>query len=98
MDSKEIKRLMQEALQENGYRPQYGKPKKKKVEFSKKLILGASIFVGLFCIVSVASWFIIGDWPREIAEFFIWPFIGIASYNAKTAFENRAKIQKGWEE
>ena len=64
-----------------------------RMEFSKKLILGASIFFVLFGIVSVALWILIGEWPQEIAEFFMWPALGIISYMLKSAHENKAKIQ-----
>jgi len=67
-----------------------------KMEFSKKLIIGASFFYGLMCIVALISWFIVGDWPREIIEYFSWPFgAAIVSYMGKSAYENKAKIQKG---
>ena len=66
-----------------------------KMEFSKKLILGVLIFAGVFCMISVTAWFLKGDWPREIAEFFIWPFLGTIGYMLKSAYENKAKIQGG---
>lgn len=72
--------------------------KTRKTEFSKKLILGALFFVGVFIIVSTVAWFMTGDWPREIAVFFISPFIGIASYMLKSACENREKIKNRKEE
>jgi hypothetical protein len=91
MDSKDVEKTVVEALYKYGVRPSQAP----RMEFSKKLILGASIFVGLFCIVSVLIWIFTGDWPREIAEFFIWPFIGIASYMIKSGYENKAKIENG---
>lgn len=72
--------------------------RKPKMEFSKKLIIGAFIFYGLIGIVSLVAWFLTGDWPREIAEFFILPIIGLVGYMIKSAIENRAKIQKGRED
>ena len=66
---------------------------KKAMEFSKKLILGTLMFISLVCIASMLSWFLIGEWPREVAEFFIWPFIvAITGYMGKSAYENKAKI------
>jgi len=75
------------------------KPIKKKMEFSKKLMVGAFIFIGIAFIASWVSWVLIGDWPRDIAQFFVWPFImGIVGYFCKSAYENKAKIQYSKEE
>ena len=89
MDENDVKKIVAEIITRSH------PPPKPKMEFSKKLILGTLIYVGLFCAVSVAFWFIFDDWPREIAEFFIGPFIVIAVYMIKTAFENKAKIEAG---
>jgi len=64
------------------------------MEFAKKLIIWVLIFCGLFCIISTAAWFLLGDWPREIAEFFMWPIMGVISYNLKSGYENGEKIKK----
>ena len=89
MNPFEIKKAMLEALETTSQQPT------PPVEFSKKLLIGVLSFVGVFCIVSTAAWFLTGDWPREIAEFFIWPIIAVVSYMLKTAYENKAKIQGG---
>jgi len=65
------------------------------MEFSKKLTIGVAVFIGLFVAVSVTMWYFTGDWPKEIAEFFIWPILAYASYMAKSAYENKYKIQGG---
>lgn len=88
----EIKRAIYEAVEVANKHAVRHPPR---MEFSKKLILGVVIFAGLFCLFSVVAWILTGDWPREIAEFFIWPIIGVASYNLKTAYENRPKIENG---
>lgn len=68
-----------------------------KMEFSKKLILWASFFYGLMCIVAILSWFLIGEWPREVIEHFSWPFGAIiATYMCKSAYENKPKIEQIW--
>ena len=106
MNEYEIKQAINEALDERDARrlprrmnvspPKYeASLLKPKMEFSKKLILGALIFVGLFCIASTFAWFYLDDWPREIAEFFIWPIIAIIGYLIKSAVENYAKIKGG---
>ncbi|MCL2215376.1 MAG: hypothetical protein FWB91_00015 [Defluviitaleaceae bacterium] len=89
MSANEVQRVIEEVMARNY------PPPKQKMEFSKKVLLGALFFVGLFIIVSTVAWFLTGDWPREIATFFIAPFIGIASYNFKSGYENRPKIQGG---
>jgi len=92
MDSNEIKKAMIEALGALDRKSSRHPPR---TEFSKKLLVGVLVFVGLFCIVSTVAWFLMDDWPREIAEFFIWPIIAVVSYMLKSAYENRAKIQGG---
>ena len=67
-----------------------------KMEFSKKIILLALFYFGASCIVSLVSWFITGDWPREIFEEFSWPFaVIVTGYLCKSAYENKYKIQGG---
>jgi len=85
----EIKRVVMEAMDE------CAQQKPPKMQFSKKLILGASIFFALFGIASFVLWVVTGSWPQEIAEFFIWPIIGLVSYMLKSGYENKAKIDKG---
>jgi len=68
---------------------------KPKMDFSKKLIIAVSVFyacMGIFCLV---AWYLLGDWPQEIAEFFLWPIIAVASYMLKSGYENKYRIQKG---
>ena len=97
----EIKKVVAEVIKEilptgglNFYRHiPIEEHKPKKIEFSKKLIIGASIFYGLMCIVALVSWFLIGDWPREIIVHFSWPYGATAvSYMCKSAYENKPKI------
>jgi len=69
---------------------------KPKMEFSKKQITGACAFYFVICIIALASWFIIGDWPEEIILRLVWPFgATIIGYMGKSAYENKYKIQKG---
>ena len=90
MSESELKKIIIGVLSE------HNKKNSKQIEFSKKLIIGTIIFIGVICIVSILSWLIVGDWSREIAEFFIWPFIvAVTGYMGKSAYENKAKIQDG---
>ena len=88
MDANEIKKAVTEAMaaRQSRYPP--------RMEFSKKFLIAAFIFIGIFCAISTVSWFLIGDWPKEIAEFFVWPLIvSVVGYFGKTAIENKAKIE-----
>ena len=68
-----------------------------KMEFSKKLIIGASIFYGIMCVIALMSWFLFGEWPQEIIEHFSWPYAAvITGYMCKSAYENKPKIQRGY--
>lgn len=69
-----------------------------KMEFAKKLIISVSVFYMLMGIGCFLAWHFLGDWPHEIAEFFLWPIIGIASYMLKSGYENGCKIRRGDEE
>jgi hypothetical protein len=91
MSPEEIK-MMTEVLEAIKKQPKQHPPR---MEFSKKLLIGVLFFSGLFCIISTVSWLTMGDWPKEIAEFFIWPFLGTISYMLKSAYENKAKIEGG---
>jgi len=92
MTEREIERIIIGVLNKFDERPAYKPPR---MEFSKKLLIGILLFSGAFCILSIIFWYFIGDWPREIAVFFIAPFIAIASYYVKAGIENKAKIEKG---
>jgi len=91
MSPQEIKRIT-EALEALEKQPKQHPPR---MEFSKKLLIGVLFFAGFFCIISTIAWLIKGDWPKEIVEFFIWPFLGTIGYMLKSAYENKAKIQGG---
>ena len=69
---------------------------KTKLEFSKKLAIWASVFIGLFCVISVLLWILTGDWPREIAELFVRPLIaGIVGCMAIECVEKCCKYKYG---
>ena len=70
------------------------KQPKQKMEFSKKLIIWAFIFYAVIGVTCLALWVLLGDWPYEIALFFVSPIVGIVSYMFKSGYENKAKIQK----
>lgn len=74
------------------------KQRPQRMEFSKKLIIGASIFYALMGIACLVLWVLLGEWPYEIAIFFVSPILGIASYMIKSGYENKAKIEKGKKE
>jgi len=87
MTNAEIKLIVIETVKE------CNKQQKPKMEFSKKLIIGASIYFALFGIVSVVLWILLGEWPWEIAAFFAGPVITLITYLVKSGYENKAKIE-----
>ena len=67
---------------------------KPKLEFSKKLIIGASFFYSLICAIALLLWLTQGECPKDFLEFFSWPLVAIiTSYMGKSAYENKPKIQ-----
>lgn len=73
------------------------KPKKR--EFSKTLMLFASVLVAATWIAAAASWFMWQEFPYELVRYTTW-FYGtaIAFYMGKSGYENREKIKKGRDE
>lgn len=67
------------------------------MEFSKKLNLGVLIFIGIAFILCYITWLILGDWPKELIYFFIPVFLGLGTYNLKSGYENKVKIENGKE-
>ena len=86
-DKREVKLLVVETIKECNLSPQ-------RMEFSKKLIIWALVFYALIGIACLVLWSVFGDWPHEIAIFFVSPIVGVVSYMVKSGYENKAKIQK----
>ena len=99
MDRAEIKQLASEiaseAIKEIQAPPKRPKSNKKKVEFSKKLMYFASLIYAAILAVTVYSWFDFQSVPRELLQYASWLYgATIVSYNCKSAYENKAKIEK----
>jgi len=50
-----------------------------KTELSTRLIVGAFCYFAALTIVCIALWALVGDWPQEIIEVLVWPFIAGSS-------------------
>ena len=67
-----------------------------RMEFSKKLMIYASVMYGATWIVAVVSWFAFGETPRELISYTTWLYgAAIATYSGKSAYENKPKISRG---
>ena len=72
------------------------KPKHKKLEFSKGIIVFASVIFGLTWAVGAVSWFIWRDFPQGLAQLTTALYgVALTIYGAKAGIENRAKIGAG---
>jgi len=72
------------------------KEPKPKAEFSKIMMIFASVLCGGTWIVAVVAYFLGLDFPTDLAGFAL-AFYGAVSvaYMAKSGYENRAKIECG---
>jgi len=69
---------------------------KKGTEFSKKLMIFASVMYGATWVVAVISWFALGETPRELISYTTWLYgAALATYSGKSAYENKPKIARG---
>ena len=70
-----------------------------KMEFSKMLMcLSGALFFAAFA-VSVVSWFALGEIPSELLTYAALPFgLALPAYCGKSAYENKPKIERGWED
>ena len=72
-------------------RRRYGRP-----EFSKKLMIFASVVYALTWVMAVISWFAIGEVPQELMLYTTGLYGSVfAVYGGKSAYENKPKIEKG---
>ena len=68
---------------------------KKKMEFSKKLILSASFFYGLMCIFGIVIWITDGYFPQFIADMALPYSIILGTYCCTSTYEKRNRKEKG---
>ena len=67
-----------------------------KREFSKKLMIFASVMYAATWLVAVFSWFHLGKIPWELIQNASWLYgATFVSYCGKSAYENKPKIE-GW--
>jgi len=72
---------------------------KKTMDFSKFLMIFATVLCTVTWIASVVAWFLWREFPEDITQYSIW-FYGtsLVVYMAKSGYENKAKICCGQEE
>ena len=92
-----IEVLQQKAASAQAAATSHSQPKEK-MEFSKwVMVIATLIFVGTW-IVAIISWFIWRDIPTELIIFInICYGMGSSAYMCKTAYENKLKIHNGFQ-
>jgi len=93
MTHDELKDLIIEVARE--YFPVRRSPPRKKMEFSKWLMLFAVILCGGTWIVAAVSWVLWREFPAELVQYTAWFFGALIAYMLKSGYENKPKIQKG---
>lgn len=70
--------------------------KPSRMEFSKKLMIFASVMFSLTWAVAVYSWFMYSEIPLDLLQYASWLYgATFVSYCGKTAYENKEKIKGG---
>ena len=96
MNPNELKIAIVEAMRECipvSQPPQ--QPRKKKMEFSKWLMLFAVILCAGTWTIAAISWLLWREFPAELVQYTAWFFGATIAYMLKSGYENKAKIQKG---
>jgi len=66
---------------------------KKRMQFSKKIVIFASVVYAVILTVCVVSWFMYREYPVDFKENATWLYgAALAFYNAKACIENKCKI------
>jgi len=93
MINEEVKMIVAETVKEYVKRQPPQKPHK--MEFSKKLMIVTSVIYALSWIMAAYSLFVKGEIPFELLQYAnILYGASVVSYCGKTAYENKAKIDK----
>ena len=97
MNTTEIKRAVLEAMIEarsnNG--TQIPVTHKHKMEFSKCILIFASVICAGTWVIAVVSWLLWREFPAELVQYTGWFFGAVAAYMGKSAYENKPKIMNG---
>jgi hypothetical protein len=65
------------------------------MEFSKKLMVFACVLVAFTFFTTFAAWVFEREPPNDLIGFATWFSAPIVAYMAKSAYENKAKIESG---
>jgi len=88
IDPKDLERAIEKVMYSNRH------PHRRKMEFSKCIMLFISIICGATWIAATVAWFLWREFPTELVEYTQWFFVAAAAYMVKSGYENRAKILK----
>ena len=98
MNSNELKAAIVEALQEYVSPPRQPTPppkkRKRKIEFSKLLMIFAVLLCGGTWIVATTAWILWREFPTELVEYTGWFLGAIIAYMFKSGYENKSKIMR----
>jgi len=96
MDETKVKQMIFETMREMQSRPTQPRPASSpKMEFSKKLIMFTSMLYTAALIMAAFSWIYFGEFPQELMQYASWLYgATVVSYCGKSAYENKAKIEK----
>ena len=96
IDIPEIKQAVLDALDERGIRKPPLRQIKKKLEFSKKLIIFVSAIFATTWGIGLYAWFVGLEIPWQLFEIVNWLFGAVAiAYCGKSAYENGCRIKEG---
>ena len=91
MNDNDIKAIIAEVLKEMNI-------PKQKMEFSKKLMIFASLIFAATWGLAVYAWIVGGEIPLKLIEIVNWLYGAVfVSYCCKSAYENKCKIERGGE-
>ena len=93
MTENEMKLLIYETFRDINCQSRPLQNRRKKLEFSKCILIFASIVCAGAWFAAAMSWFIWREFPAELVQHTGWFFGAIAAYMGKSGYENREKIR-----
>ena len=99
LDEHDIKKIIAEHIGEGQRATFKQKVQKKKMQFSKKIVMFSCVMYACTWAACIAAWFLYGTYPEEFISLATWLFgSSLAFYGAKACIENKAKIDSGYME
>ena len=97
MNPNEIKIAFIEAMRECAPPKEQPQSRKTGMEFSKWLMLFAVVLCGGTWIVAAIAWLMWREFPSELVQYTGWFFGAVIAYMFKSGYENKSKIERGWD-